>query len=85
MEGYCWLPSVVWFYLRQSFLPLAVGPSYPLRPVSATSDLVASFALPLLGDLKVTSALFFDVGVYLVVAGMAAVTLDAIGNGRESS
>lgn len=50
------LPSVVWFYLRQSFLPFAVGPSYPLRPVSATTAGLDSFALPLLGCLAAATA-----------------------------
>ena len=38
-----------------------------------------SFDLPAFGTVKVTSALFFDIGVYLVVAGMVATTLDAFG------
>jgi multicomponent Na+:H+ antiporter subunit A len=39
--------------------------------------------LPLLGDAKATSALLFDIGVYLVVAGMVAVTLEALGSSYE--
>lgn len=50
------LPSVVWFYLRQSFLPLTVAPSYPLRPVSAATAGLESFALPLLGCLAAATA-----------------------------
>ena len=44
-----------------------------------------SFDLPGLGTVKVTSALFFDIGVYLVVAGMVAVTLDAFSAGEEDA
>ena len=44
-----------------------------------------SLDLPLLGELKVTSALAFDAGVYLVVAGMVSVTLEALGSGTEAS
>lgn len=50
------LPSVVWFYLRQSFLPLAVGPSYPLRPVTAATAGLDTLALPLLGCLVAATA-----------------------------
>jgi multicomponent Na+:H+ antiporter subunit A len=38
-----------------------------------------AFDLPLLGEVKATSALVFDIGVYLVVAGMAGVALEALG------
>ena len=34
--------------------------------------------LPLLGEVKVTSALAFDTGVYLVVVGLVLMTLRAI-------
>jgi multicomponent Na+:H+ antiporter subunit A len=37
--------------------------------------------LPVLGEIKATSALLFDAGVYLVVAGMVGVTLEALGTG----
>ncbi len=42
-------------------------------------------SLPLIGEVKPTSALLFDIGVYLVVAGMVAVALDALGTGEEPS
>jgi multicomponent Na+:H+ antiporter subunit A len=43
-----------------------------------------SFDLPAFGTVKVTSALFFDIGVYLVVAGMVATTLDAFSDEEPS-
>jgi multicomponent Na+:H+ antiporter subunit A len=36
--------------------------------------------LPLLGDVKVTSALPFDVGVYLVVVGLVLMAFEAFGD-----
>jgi multicomponent Na+:H+ antiporter subunit A len=41
--------------------------------------------LPLLGELKLTSALAFDAGVYLVVAGMAGLLLETLGSGEGGS
>jgi multicomponent Na+:H+ antiporter subunit A len=45
----------------------------------------ADFVLPLLGDVKVTSALVFDIGVYLVVVGLAASLLVALGDDTEEA
>lgn len=39
----------------------------------------AEFPLPLVGKAKIVSALFFDVGVYLVVVGMALGLIRALG------
>ena len=36
------------------------------------------FALPLLGDIHIASALFFDVGVYAVVVGSTLLILTAL-------
>ena len=44
-----------------------------------------SLELPILGEVKATSALVFDVGVFLVVAGMVAVTLESLGSREGSS
>ena len=41
------LPGVFAFYLRQVFLPLWVGPSYPLRGIAADTIGLTNFALPL--------------------------------------
>jgi multicomponent Na+:H+ antiporter subunit A len=43
---------------------------------------IRSADLPIVGQVKMTSASLFDTGVYLVVAGMVGVTLEALG-GRE--
>jgi len=37
------------------------------------------FALPVIGKVKIVSALFFDIGVYLVVVGMALGLIRALG------
>ncbi|HEX2179341.1 MAG TPA: MnhB domain-containing protein [Actinomycetota bacterium] len=39
--------------------------------------------MPVLGHLKATSALPFDIGVYLVVVGLMLVALDALGEEAE--
>jgi multicomponent K+:H+ antiporter subunit A len=38
------------------------------------------FSLPLLGDIHVASALFFDVGVYAMVVGSTLLMLTALGH-----
>ncbi len=43
--------AIVMFYLGQILWPATVGPSYPLRPVSADTLTAASFGLPLVGTL----------------------------------
>ncbi len=40
-------PSILLFYLRQSLFPLWMGPSYPLRPVTANTIGVENFFIPL--------------------------------------
>jgi len=54
------------------FVPLVAGSAY-----LESGYLVMS--IPLVGDLKVTSALAFDVGVYLVVVGMSLGLVRALG------
>jgi multicomponent Na+:H+ antiporter subunit A len=39
-----------------------------------------SFDLPLFGTIKLTSALFFDIGVYLVVIGLAMMVFESFGD-----
>ena len=39
-----------------------------------------TFDLPLLGSMKVTSALFFDIGVYLAVIGLAMMVFESFGD-----
>ena len=38
------------------------------------------FSLPLLGDIHIASALFFDVGVYAMVVGSTLLMLTALGH-----
>lgn len=39
----------------------------------------AEFSIPVVGEVKLVSALFFDIGVYLVVIGMALALVRALG------
>lgn len=43
------------------------------------SSAVLSFSLPVVGDVKMVTALFFDIGVYLVVVGMVLDVLRSLG------
>jgi multisubunit Na+/H+ antiporter MnhB subunit len=43
-----------------------------------------TFDLPVIGEIKVTSALAFDIGVYCVVAGMVAMVLQALDSTEEN-
>jgi multicomponent Na+:H+ antiporter subunit A len=45
----------------------------------------AEFVLPVLGAVKMTSTLVFDIGVYLVVVGLAASLLVALGDDTEEA
>jgi multisubunit Na+/H+ antiporter MnhB subunit len=54
------------------FVPLIAGSSY-------LESGYLSLSIPVVGDLKVTSALAFDVGVYLVVVGMSLGLVGALG------
>ena len=39
-----------------------------------------TFDLPVIGEMKVTSALFFDIGVYLAVIGLAMMVFESFGD-----
>ena len=41
---------------------------------------IAHVDLPVLGEVKVTSALFFDAGVYLLVVGLVLMVFEAFGD-----
>ncbi len=56
-----------------ALVPLALGGSV-LEAASATLD------LPVIGDVKLTSALVFDVGVYLAVIGLALMVFESFGD-----
>ncbi|HUG74900.1 MAG TPA: MnhB domain-containing protein [Acidimicrobiia bacterium] len=44
---------------------------------------VVSVTLPMLGTMKLTSALGFDLGVFAVVVGLVAALLDSLGSGWD--
>ena len=42
--------------------------------------MIATFDLAVIGSMKVTSALFFDIGVYLAVIGLAMMVFESFGD-----
>ena len=42
----------------------------------------AALSIPLLGDIRLSSALVFDTGVYLVVVGVVLMAFEAFGEDR---
>ncbi|HEY1117933.1 MAG TPA: MnhB domain-containing protein, partial [Acidimicrobiales bacterium] len=56
----------------------AIVPLLSGDPVLSTAKLEADW--PLFGHLKVTSALAFDIGVYLLVVGLVLMVFEAFGD-----
>jgi multicomponent Na+:H+ antiporter subunit B len=63
--------------LLAALVPLAFG-----QPVLSTA--VAKLALPLLGELKLPTSLFLDIGVYLLIVGVVLDLLRTLGVGIET-
>lgn len=63
---------------------MVVAASTALIPLAAGGAVLESglrsLTLPLLGTVKITSALAFDIGVYIVVVGLVAMVLEAFGD-----
>ena len=59
-------------------VPVLLG-SAPLESAKFETD------LPLLGHLKVTSALPFDIGVYLVVLGLVLMVFESFGDDPQTA
>lgn len=74
------LPVRPWTFLSIG-LALAVGLAIvPLLTGGAPLDQGAvEWTMPLLGDIKATSATIFDTGVYLVVVGLVLMIFEALG------
>lgn len=74
------LPVQPWTVLG---LGLAVAVAAAIIPVAIGHSVLeqgyTTFHPPLLGDVKVTSALVFDTGVYLVVLGVVLMAFEALG------
>lgn len=66
---------------------LLVAASTALAPLAVGGDVLESAVLeadlPVLGHLKATSALVFDVGVYLVVVGLVLMVFESFGDEPE--
>lgn len=80
------LPIRPWTFLSLG-LALAVGSAIvPLLTGGGPLDQGAvEWTMPLLGDIKATSATIFDTGVYLVVVGLVLMIFEALGeDGRAT-
>ncbi|WP_040494718.1 MnhB domain-containing protein [Ilumatobacter nonamiensis] len=68
-------------------LGLAIAVGTAIFPMLLGGDILEHGTLklhpPLLHDVKVTSALAFDIGVYLVVIGLVLMIFEAFGDDRE--
>jgi multicomponent Na+:H+ antiporter subunit A len=70
-----------WTVLGVGLLVAAVTASVPLLVGGAVLEVgSASLHLPILGAVKVSSALAFDTGVYLAVVGMVLMAFEAFGD-----
>ena len=71
-----------WLVLGAGLLIAVVTALVPaaLRWAGARDAGTLTFDLPLLGEVKVTSALVFDIGVYLVVIGLALMMFESFGD-----
>lgn len=63
-------------------LAAAVGTIPMLVGAAFLESFIWQFELPLIGKVKLVSALFFDIGVYLIVAGMVLQLLEAFEGSR---
>lgn len=61
-----------------SVAPMAFGAEF-------MESFIWSVDLPLIGTVKLVTVLFFDTGVYMVVAGMALMLLQSFGAGEPAS
>lgn len=75
-----------WLFLSTG-LALASGTAiWPLLADSAPLDQRAlEWTIPLLGDVKLTTATIFDTGVYLIVVGLVLMTFEGLGDDSETS
>lgn len=67
---------------------LVIAAATGLAPLITGDAFLESFelsaSLPVIGKIKTTTALVFDIGVYLVVIGFAIMLLDTLGRDPES-
>jgi multicomponent Na+:H+ antiporter subunit A len=61
------------------FLSAGVGLVAVLAGGSVLQSVIIELALPVLGDIKLVTSLFFDIGVFLVVVGLALDILRSLG------
>lgn len=73
-------PLAPWSVLGAGLLVAGTTALVPLLLGDAVLEAAAvEGTLPVLGDVKVTSALVFDVGVYLVVVGLVLMVFESFG------
>jgi len=74
-----------WVILGAGLVVASVTALVPVLLGHAVLDHAAfEWKLPLLGKVKATTALPFDIGVYLVVVGLSLTALEAFGDDAES-
>jgi multicomponent Na+:H+ antiporter subunit A len=70
-----------WTVLGAGLLVAATTATAPLLVGGSVLEVgLASFDLPVIGDVKLSSALVFDAGVYLAVVGMVLMAFEAFGD-----
>jgi multicomponent Na+:H+ antiporter subunit A len=70
-----------WTVLGAGLLLCTVTAAVPLIAGDAVLEVgLATLAIPLIGTVKVSSALLFDAGVYLAVVGMVFMAFEAFGD-----
>jgi multisubunit Na+/H+ antiporter MnhB subunit len=70
-----------WSFLSAGVLIAAGTALWPLLGGRALLDQRAfSWTIPLLGDVKLTTATIFDTGVYLIVVGLVLTILESLGD-----
>jgi len=75
------MPVRPWTVLGGGMVVAASSALIPLAAGGAVLESgLRSLTLPLLGTVKITSALAFDTGVYIVVVGLVAMVLEAFGD-----
>lgn len=73
-------PVPPWLVLGGGLIVTVVAALVPLALGGAVLEQdFATIETPLLGDVKVTSALFFDTGVFVVVVGLVLMAFEALG------
>ena len=66
------------------FLSAGVGLAALLFGGDVLQSWILQAEIPILGDVKLVTSLFFDIGVYLVVVGLVLDVLRSLGGGLDA-